>query len=314
MHTRGASRSELPRGAALLHDPSLNKGTAFTEAERDALGLRGLLPPRVLTIEEQVERVLENFRRKPTDLEQVHLPDRAAGPQRDALLPRGGGQPRGDDADHLHADGRPGLPAVRPHLPAAARPLHQRRRPRPRRASCCATGRTRTCASSSSPTASASSASATWAPTAWASRSASSRSTPPAPASTPTQCLPVMLDVGTDNEALLDDPLYIGLHAARACAARRTTRSSRSSSTAAQSVFPGALIQFEDFANHNAFRLLRQVPRPHLHASTTTSRAPPPWRWPGMLLRRCASPGGTLARPDDPVPRRRRGRRSASPT
>ena len=55
-------------GIGLLHDPMQNKGTAFTEAERDALGLRGLLPPKVFTQEEQVVRVLENFRRKPTDL------------------------------------------------------------------------------------------------------------------------------------------------------------------------------------------------------------------------------------------------------
>ena len=39
----------FPRGTTLLHDPGLNKGTAFTAAERDALGLRGLLPPHVCT-------------------------------------------------------------------------------------------------------------------------------------------------------------------------------------------------------------------------------------------------------------------------
>ncbi len=60
----------IPRGVELLHDPVLNKGTAFTEEERDALGLRGLLPPHVHTIKEQVMRVMENFRRKPTPLEQ----------------------------------------------------------------------------------------------------------------------------------------------------------------------------------------------------------------------------------------------------
>ena len=37
--------SALPKGLALLQDPALNKGTAFTEAERDTLHLRGLLPP-----------------------------------------------------------------------------------------------------------------------------------------------------------------------------------------------------------------------------------------------------------------------------
>src|SRR5512134_787283 len=67
--TRAAVPAWFPRGIALLHDPTLNKGTAFTEAERDALGLRGLLPPRVLSQEVQVDRVLENFRRKTSDLE-----------------------------------------------------------------------------------------------------------------------------------------------------------------------------------------------------------------------------------------------------
>mgnify|MGYP001370627648 FL=1 len=57
-----------------LHDPRLNKGTGFTEEERDRLGLRGLLPPRVTSQAEQKERILENFRRKPSPLEQyIHL-------------------------------------------------------------------------------------------------------------------------------------------------------------------------------------------------------------------------------------------------
>jgi hypothetical protein len=38
---------ELPRGVTLLHDSLLNKGTAFSEQERDAFGLRGLLPAHV---------------------------------------------------------------------------------------------------------------------------------------------------------------------------------------------------------------------------------------------------------------------------
>ena len=58
-----------PRGAELLADPTLNKDTAFTEAERDEFGLRGLLPWRVLTIEEQVEIEMERIRRKADDLE-----------------------------------------------------------------------------------------------------------------------------------------------------------------------------------------------------------------------------------------------------
>src|ERR1035438_4224204 len=43
------------RGAAVLAAPLLNKGTAFTDRERDALGLRSLLPPRVFPLAEQVQ-------------------------------------------------------------------------------------------------------------------------------------------------------------------------------------------------------------------------------------------------------------------
>ena len=58
----------FPVGKELLQDPFLNKGTAFTEAERDGLKLRGLLPPRILTMEQQAAKVLDSVRRKPTDL------------------------------------------------------------------------------------------------------------------------------------------------------------------------------------------------------------------------------------------------------
>jgi malate dehydrogenase (oxaloacetate-decarboxylating)(NADP+) len=64
-----SAASNFPRGMAVLRDPLLNKGTAFTESERDALGLRGLLPAHVLSLEEQAARVLENLRHLPDDLE-----------------------------------------------------------------------------------------------------------------------------------------------------------------------------------------------------------------------------------------------------
>ncbi|KPK03494.1 MAG: malate dehydrogenase, partial [Betaproteobacteria bacterium SG8_39] len=63
------SPPEQPHGIALLRDPALNKGTAFSETERDALGLRGLLPTQVITQETQVERILENLRRQADPLE-----------------------------------------------------------------------------------------------------------------------------------------------------------------------------------------------------------------------------------------------------
>ena len=60
---------DLPGGTALLGNSLLNKGTAFSEEERDAFGIRGLLPPRIFGMEEQVDRALGQLRRKPNDLE-----------------------------------------------------------------------------------------------------------------------------------------------------------------------------------------------------------------------------------------------------
>jgi malate dehydrogenase (oxaloacetate-decarboxylating) len=57
------------RGRALIDEPRLNKSTAFPVSERDAFGLRGLLPARVSTIEEQVARELGNVRAKTHDLD-----------------------------------------------------------------------------------------------------------------------------------------------------------------------------------------------------------------------------------------------------
>jgi malic enzyme len=65
-------RAPMPvagRGPALLEHPLLNKDSAFTEVERDLFDLRGLLPPRVTTIEEQVALEMEHLRRKDDDLE-----------------------------------------------------------------------------------------------------------------------------------------------------------------------------------------------------------------------------------------------------
>ena len=57
------------RGIELIHDPLLYKGTAFSYAEREKLGLTGLLPPRVLSMEEQLTRLRENYNRLKSDLD-----------------------------------------------------------------------------------------------------------------------------------------------------------------------------------------------------------------------------------------------------
>src|SRR5512138_3953905 len=63
----GKDTIEAPfKGYRLLECPIFNKGNAFTEDERYDLGLLGLLPPHVATIEEQLARTYENYQQKTT--------------------------------------------------------------------------------------------------------------------------------------------------------------------------------------------------------------------------------------------------------
>jgi len=64
-----STHGEFPRGMDLLNRQGLNKGTAFTEEERSALGLHGLLPPQVETLDQQAVRAYEAYQRKTDDLE-----------------------------------------------------------------------------------------------------------------------------------------------------------------------------------------------------------------------------------------------------
>ena len=60
---------DVPHSMDLLDRPGLNKGTAFTEEERSKFGLHGLLPPHVESLEEQLVRAYEAYKRKDDDLE-----------------------------------------------------------------------------------------------------------------------------------------------------------------------------------------------------------------------------------------------------
>ena len=76
-----------PRGMDLLEKPSLNKGTAFTEEEREEFGLHGILPPHLETLDEQVARAYEAYKRKDDDLER-HIYLRALQDANDILFYR----------------------------------------------------------------------------------------------------------------------------------------------------------------------------------------------------------------------------------
>ncbi len=246
----------FPRGTALLQDPSLNKGTAFTEEERDALGLRGLLPPQVGTQELQAARVLENFRRLESPLEKYILLE-ALQDRNEALFFR----VITDNPDEM-------MPIIyTPTVGLACQQFgHIYRRPRGMYISAADRGRIGQVMRN------------------WPHRQAAmivvtdgerilglgdlganGMGIPIGKLSLytacaglhPRLCLPVMLDVGTNNEALLDDPLYIGTRQRR-LSGDALDEIIEEFIEASQRVFPRIVVQFEDFANHNAFRLLRR--------------------------------------------------------
>jgi len=243
-----------PTGFDVLHNPKLNKGSAFSEAERERYGLRGLLPAGVTSQHTQLKRVLENISRKAYDIERYIFLFALQG-RNERLFYR----LLLDHIDEL-------MPIIyTPTVGQACQQFaHIFREPRGFYITPDDRGRMHEILSN------------------WPERDvrlivitdgqrilglgdlgANGMGIPIGKLALytagagihPEQCLPVMLDVGTNNQELRDDPLYLGVKQARLTGDAYFDLVEEFVTTV-QEIFPKALIQFEDFLTPNAYALL----------------------------------------------------------
>ena len=250
-----SAAAQTKRGLDVLRDPILNKGTGFTEEEREALGLRGLLPPHVHSQAEQAERFLTSFRRL-TDPLSKFVALNALHDRNESLFFR----VLSENIDEMQ-------PLVYTPVVGLACQEFGRifQRPRGMFIGINDRGRIKEVLRN------------------WPYKAgiivvtdgerilglgdlgANGMGIPVGKLSLytacagihPELCLPITLDVGCNNDALREDVFYVGLRQRRVTGAAYD-EFVEEFMTAAKEVFPGVLIQFEDFANHNAFRFLEK--------------------------------------------------------
>jgi malate dehydrogenase (oxaloacetate-decarboxylating) len=241
-------------GQLLLDYPLLNKGMAFTDEERREFGLLGLLPPSVSTVEEQLERNYENYRRKESDIERyiflMSLQER-----NETLFYKLLGR-------HISEM----TPIIYTPVVGAASELysHIYRRPRGLYISYRHRGEIKTLLSNA-PHSDVAIIVVTDGERVLGlgDLGVGGMGIPVGKLSLYTLCagihpattLPIFLDVGTDNEELLKDPLYIGLRHERVRGGEYDDFIEEFIEAVIET-FPNATLQWEDFARHNARRLL----------------------------------------------------------
>src|SRR5271169_6852099 len=247
---------DIPHGLELLDDPKLNKGTAFSQDERRQYGLEGLLPPAVESLDRQLERVLQHLEVKPNDLERyiylIGLADRneilfyrtlMSDPARfvpivydptvaDACLAFG----------HIYRRAR-GMYITREMKGRIAQVLTNWPE-RDVRFICISTGGRILGLGDIG-------ANGMGIPIGKLQLYTACAAVPPA-------CLlPVLLDIGTTNDALRGDPLYLGL-CEKPPADQELDEITEEFVQAVQKVFPGCCIHFEDWKGTDAIRLLNR--------------------------------------------------------
>ncbi len=243
-------------GLALLNDPARNKGTAFTEDERRRFRLEGLLPPSTENVERQVERVLGHLEAKPTDLERyvylIGLADRneplfyrtvMSDPARfipilydptvaDACLAFG----------HIYRRAR-GMYITR-HMKGRIAEVLQNWPERDVRFICVSTGGRILGLGDIG-------ANGMGIPIGKLQLYTACAAVPPS------GLLPVLLDIGTTNDVLRADPLYLGLRE-KPPSDKELDELTDEFIDAVQKVFPGCCVHFEDWKGIDAIRMLKR--------------------------------------------------------